>query len=146
MKLHAFSSMVLCLKQDKEERWKVADNCTECTQYWVRDVTERSLDTNQNGRCLIENRASRHLWFKTYLRYLINGRTHNSSSILQKSKKHILGHKCIRVQPSQLQSYFTAAYCLHRTCLHAITLRCRTKLARIAHPKNFTVSCTPFLP
>ena len=35
----------------------------------MRDVTYQNLETYQNSKCLIENRISRHLTLKTYLRW-----------------------------------------------------------------------------
>ena len=42
--------MFLCEQQAEEEqqRRKKADTYTESPQYWLRDVTYHSLDTNEN--------------------------------------------------------------------------------------------------
>ena len=50
-------------------RWKEPDTYTASTRFWMRDVTYQNLETYQNWKCLIENRISRHLTFKTYLRW-----------------------------------------------------------------------------
>ena len=60
--------MFLC-EQQEEEWWKETDTYTASTRYWMRDVTYQNLETYQNWKCLIENRISRHLMLKTYLRW-----------------------------------------------------------------------------
>ena len=60
--------MFLC-EQQEEEWWKQTDTYTASTRYWMRDVTYQNLESYQNWKCLIENRISRHLMFKTYLRW-----------------------------------------------------------------------------
>ena len=68
LEIHQFSPMFLCGQQE-EERWKEAGTFTASTQYWLRYVTYHYLDTYQNGQHLIENRISRHVCLKTYLRW-----------------------------------------------------------------------------
>ena len=60
--------MFLCGQQE-EERWKEAGTYTASTRYWLRNVIYQNLETYQNGQCLIENRISRHVMLKTYLRW-----------------------------------------------------------------------------
>ena len=55
--------------QQEEERWKEAGTYTASTPYWLRNVIYQNLETCQNGQCLIENRISRHVILKTYLRW-----------------------------------------------------------------------------
>ena len=55
--------------QQKEERWKEAGTYTASTRYWLRNVIYQNLESYQNGQCLIENRISRHVMLKTYLRW-----------------------------------------------------------------------------
>ena len=56
-------------EQQEEERWKEADTYTASLRYWLHDVNYHNLDTFQNWQYLIENRVSRHMWLKTYLRW-----------------------------------------------------------------------------
>ena len=60
--------MFLCGQQE-EERRKEAVTYTASTRYWLRNVIYQNLETNQNEQCLIENRISRHVMLKTYLRW-----------------------------------------------------------------------------
>ena len=68
LEFYPFSLMFLC-EQQEEEWWKETDTYTASTQYWMRDVTYQNLETYQNWKFLIENRFSRHLMLKTYLRW-----------------------------------------------------------------------------
>ena len=68
LEFYPFSPMSLCERQE-EESWKKTVTYTASTRYWMRDVTYQSRETSQNWKCLIENRISRHLMLKTYLRW-----------------------------------------------------------------------------
>ena len=68
LEFHPFSPRCFC-EQQKEEQWKEADTYTASTRYWLRDVDCHNLDTYQNWRSSVENRISRHVWYKTYLRW-----------------------------------------------------------------------------
>ena len=67
LEFHPFSPVFLC-EQQKEDRWKEGDTYTAFTRYWLRDVIYQILDICQNWRCLIENRISRLVWLRAYLR------------------------------------------------------------------------------
>ena len=71
LEFYPFSPMFLC-EQQEEEWWKETDTCTASTRFWMRNVTYQNLETYQNRKCLIENRISRHLMLKTYLRWSHN--------------------------------------------------------------------------
>ena len=55
--------------QQEEERWKEAGTYTASIRHWLRNVIYQNLETYQNGQCLIEDRISRHVMLKTYLRW-----------------------------------------------------------------------------
>ena len=93
----------------------------------------------------MENRISRDVWLKTYLRFSINYRTLNSSS------------KIAELINGLILKYttFSASSLFHRFLLSARSgskcyyINCRTQSARIAHHNTITVLytlCTPFLP
>ena len=61
-------SNVLCGQQE-EERWKEAVTYTASTRCWLRIVNYQNPETYPNGQCLIQNRISRHVMLKIYLRW-----------------------------------------------------------------------------
>ena len=65
---YPFSPMFLC-EQQEEKWWKKTVTYTASTWYWLLDVTHHILNTYQKWQCLMENQISRHLMFKTYLRW-----------------------------------------------------------------------------
>ena len=93
LEFHPFFSMFLC-EQQEGKRLKEADTYTASTQYWLRDVTYHNLDTYQNWQCLIENRISRHVWLKTYLKCRV------VPYIAE--LKHTLMHMCTTFSASRL--------------------------------------------
>ena len=102
LEFYPFSPKFLC-EQQEEERLKEADTYTASYRYWLRDVTYHNIDTYQNWQCLIENRISRHVWLKTYLKCRVVPKV--------AELKHTLMHKC---------TTFTAASRLfHRFLLSA---------------------------
>ena len=102
LEFHPVSSMILC-EQEEEEWWREADTYTASTRYWLRNVTYHNLDTYLNWKCLIENRISRHVWIKTYLRCSHN--LPNAQLVFTNSKIKALW--CITVRPSPLSDFST---------------------------------------
>ena len=89
--------MFLCEQQEGE--WlKEADTYTASTRNWLRDVTYHNLDTYQNWQCLTENRISRHVWLKTYLKCRVVPKI--------AELKHTLMHKCTTISVSRLSHRF----------------------------------------
>ena len=68
LEFYPLSPMFLC-EQQEAERWIAADTYTVSTRYWLRNVTYHNLNTCENWQWLIENRISRIVWLKTYLRW-----------------------------------------------------------------------------
>ena len=133
--------MLLCEQQ--EERWKEADTYTVSTQYWLWDVTYHNLDTYQNWQGLIENRISRHVWLKTYLRW--SHKLPNSKLIFKKCRIKVYFDALVYniLSCKVILPFFQS---LQGLALHATTKHCRQKSARIAHQNTLTVLCTRFLP
>ena len=50
-------------------RRRAMERSWQSTWFWMRNVTYQNLELFQNWKCLIENRISRHLTLKTYLRW-----------------------------------------------------------------------------
>ena len=95
-----------------------------------------NLDTYLKWPSLIKNRISRHVWLKTYLRC--------SDKI--PIPKLIFKNRRIKAYFDAYVYYFLSFqailpffYCLHGLALHAITMHCRPKSARIAHHNTLTV-------
>ena len=107
----------------------------------MRDVTYQNLETYQNWKCLIENRISRHLMLKTYLRW-----------------SHKLPNPKLIFKNCRVKAYFDAiVYNLlnfkaispfFNVCtvwLYTLS-QCigEQKSARIAHHNTLTILCTRF--
>ena len=117
--------MFLCEQRRKEERRNEAGNYTASNRHWLRDVFYHTLDIHQSWRCSIENRTSRHVWFRTYLRFPIQYRTLNSFALIAELK-HTLMHKCGAFSASKffhlfLMSAGFASTRYHRTLSNKIT-------------------------
>ena len=93
-----FSSIILCEQQQKDKRWKAADSYTPtqvqpaivCGMCGMCGMLPTSLYTNQNRRCLIENRPSTHVYLTTYLSCLSSSRTQSSSSVIEQLKHTLM--------------------------------------------------------
>ena len=66
--LSVFSN-VFCVSNKKESDGKKLTPTQHLPDFELWDVTYQNLETYQNWKCLIENRVSRHLTHKTYLRW-----------------------------------------------------------------------------
>ena len=87
------------------ERMIKADTKAEFSQYWVRNVTYHSLDTNKIWWCLIQNRISGLVWLKTFFRYHLSSWSHNPLSNLV-DLKYTLLYKCTTFSASRLIQCF----------------------------------------
>ena len=90
--------------EEKKSDGKKLTPTQHLSKIWPRNVTYHSLDTYQNYLSM-ENRVSRHVWLKAYLRCPINYRILNSSSKTAELKQTLM-QKCTAFSVSGLFQRF----------------------------------------